>query len=166
MAKKSKYKIIDNFLDKESFYKIKNILESPDINWFYREHMTSNDMCYFSHSFFKDNVIHSSFFNILKPLLKKINCVSLIAVRANMTINKKDSYESLWHTDYSYKNSKTAILYLTTCNGKTVLDKKEKIEINSIENRILIFNTTIYHKLISATNTKRRIVINLNYFTE
>ena len=30
--------------------------------------------------------------------------------------------------------------------------------------RILIFDTDISHKMISATDTKRRIIINLNYF--
>ena len=41
--------------------------------------------------------------------------------------------------------------------------EKEIIEIDSVENRILIFDTNISHKMISATDTKRRIIINLNY---
>jgi hypothetical protein len=169
MAKKSNYQVKDNFLDKESFYLIKNTLELENFNWFYRENMSkkNNDMCYFTHSFYNDNNIQSNFYDVLKPLLHKLKAISLIAIRANMTINKENSYESPWHVDYPYKNSKTAILYLTTCNAKTIIDiEKKKIEINSVENRVLIFDTNILHKFVSATNTKKRIVINLNYFNE
>jgi hypothetical protein len=42
--------------------------------------------------------------------------------------------------------------------------EKEIIGIDSVENRILIFDTAISHKMISATDAKRRIIINLNYF--
>lgn len=51
------------------------------------------------------------------------------------------------------------------CNAKTIINvEKEIIGIDSIENRILIFDTDISHKMISATDTKRRIIVNLNYF--
>jgi hypothetical protein len=81
-----------------------------------------------------------------------------------LSIGKKDIYESSWHTDLDDGNSKTAIMYMTTCNAKTLLDvEKEIINVDSVENRILIFDTDIRHKMISATDTKRRIIINLNY---
>jgi hypothetical protein len=41
--------------------------------------------------------------------------------------------------------------------------ENEIIEIDSVENRILIFDTDISHKMVSATDAKRRIIINLNY---
>ena len=41
--------------------------------------------------------------------------------------------------------------------------EEEIIEIDSVENRILIFDTNISHKMISATDAKRRIIININY---
>jgi hypothetical protein len=167
MTEKLEYEVIDNFLDKEHFDTIKNTLTSFDMHWFYRDNMTSDDengMCYFTHNFFLKNTIYSSFFNLLAPLLDKLEIASLIEVRANMTISKPDQYESSWHVDNPYENSKTVILYLTTCNAKTMINvEKEIIEIDSIENRILIFNTNISHKMRSATDTKRRIIINLNY---
>jgi hypothetical protein len=168
MTEKLEYQVIDNFLDKEYFDTIKNTLASFDMNWFYRDNLTSDDengMCYFTHNFFSKNTISSPFFNLLEKLLDKLKIASLIQVRANMTISKKDTYESSWHVDNPYKNSKTAIFYLTTCNAKTIINVEKKIiEIDSIENRILIFDTDIPHKMISATDAKRRIIINLNYF--
>jgi hypothetical protein len=167
MTEKSEYEVIDNFLDKEYFDTIKNTLTSFDMHWFYRDNMTTDDengMCYFTHNFFVNNTICSNFFNLLGPLLDKLKISSLIEVRANMSISKNDQYESSWHVDNPYENSKTVILYLTTCNAKTMINvEKEIIEIDSVENRILIFDTNISHKMISATDTKRRIIINLNY---
>lgn len=168
MTKKSAYEVIDNFLDKEYFNTIKNVLTSDDMNWFYRDNLTSADesgACYFTHNFFYKNTISSPFFNLLEPLFSKLKISSLIQVRANLTIGKKEIYESSWHVDLPDGDSKTAILYLTTCNAKTMIDvEKEIIKIDSVENRILIFDTNVPHKMISATDTKRRIIINLNFF--
>ena len=61
MTKKSAYEVIDNFLDKEHFDIIKNALTSDDMNWFYRDNLTSEDesgMCYFTHNFFYKNTIY------------------------------------------------------------------------------------------------------------
>jgi hypothetical protein len=167
VTEKSEYEVIDNFLDKEYFDTIKNTLTSLDMNWFYRDNMTSDDehgACYFTHNFFLNNRVYSPFFNLLEPFLAKLNISSLIELRSNMTISKKDQYESSWHVDNTYENSKTVILYLTTCNAKTLITvEKEIIEIDSVENRVLIFDTDISHKMKSATDAKRRIIINLNY---
>jgi hypothetical protein len=167
MTEKSQYEVIDNFLDKEYFDTIKNTVTSLDMNWFYRDNMTSDDengMCYFTHNFFLKNHVYSPYFNLLEPFLAKLNISSLIEVRSNMTISKEDIYESSWHVDNPYENSKTVILYLTTCNAKTMINvENEIIEIDSVENRILIFDTNISHKMKSATDAKRRIIINLNY---
>ena len=168
MTKKLAYEVIDNFLDKEYFDAIKTALTSDDISWFYRDNLTSNNdesgMFYFTHNFFYNNTVSSPFFNLLEPLFTRLNTSSLLQVRANLSIGKKDIYESSWHTDLDDGNSKTAIMYMTTCNAKTLLDvEKEIINVDSVENRILIFDTDILHKMISATDTKRRIIINLNY---
>ena len=75
MTEQSKYEVIDNFLDKEYFDTIKNTLESDDINWFYRDNLTSDDengMCYFTHNFLSMYTISSPFFNLLEPLFNKL----------------------------------------------------------------------------------------------
>lgn len=161
------YKIIDNFLEKESLNNLNNIFESKEeLPWFYRENMVgSNDNHYFTHSFYNYHTIRSPFFSLVEPILKKLNAISLIEVRANLFLKGEIPYESSWHTDYNYSNSKTAILYLTTCNAKTILDKEKQYKIDSIENRILIFDCLTLHKVICQTDKKRRIIININYFS-
>ena len=64
------------------------------------------------------------------------------------------------HMTYNL-NSTTAIYYLTTCNGYTLIDGKK---IKSVENQIVIFDSNIKHQMVSQTDTPERIVINLNYF--
>lgn len=161
------YKVIDNFLDKQSFIKIKHLLEHDEFNWFYRKYMVEEkDPFYFSHAFFNKSQKQCPNFNMIQLLLNRLDYASLVQVRSNLTL-KTDKYtESSWHKDYNYSNCKTAIFYLHTCNGCTILDKEKQIKIDSIENRILIFDTDIYHKSILQTDINRRIIININYFDE
>ena len=65
------------------------------------------------------------------------------------------------HFDYTYKH-KGAIFYVNTNDGKTILDKNKQID--SVENRLLLFEPHFLHKSTSTTNAKVRININFNYF--
>ena len=67
-----------------------------------------------------------------------------------------------FHCDRKY-DCTTAILYMNTNNGYTLLGEKEKIKIKSEENTMLIFNSQIKHCAVSQTDTERRVVINFNY---
>ena len=58
-------------------------------------------------------------------------------------------------------NHKTAIFYINSNNGFTVLENDTKIE--SIENRLLLFNGSKKHHSTSCTNSGARININFNY---
>jgi hypothetical protein len=158
------YKVIDNFLDKEFFNSFKNLLFSSDINWFWKNHMTEEDNYFFNHCFYIDNVPMSPFFgDYIFPILKKLNVHAILQIRANLLLKNKISYQSNFHVDSPFE-CKTAILYMNTCNGCTILDKNEKIKITSEENKILIFNSQIEHAAASQTDVDRRIVINFNYF--
>ena len=161
------YNIIDNFLEKEDFLQIKYLLEHPEFNWFYRKYMAGEkDPPYFSHGFFNKSEKISPSFKIIQPLLNKLKYIALVQVRANLTLKTNQPFETAWHTDYTYMSGKTAIYYLTTCNGLTILDEKDKIKINSIQNRVVVFDNNISHKSVTHTDTKRRIILNINYFDE
>ena len=66
------------------------------------------------------------------------------------------------HTDVDYDNSKTAVYYCNTNNGYTRL--VDGTTINSIENRMLIFDSKTPHTGSTCTDTPFRTVINFNYF--
>lgn len=159
------FKEINNFLDKETFNHLKNLLFSNKINWFYLNNMTSKgDHYFFNHCFYNFHSAQSPFFEeYIMPILKKLNAVALVEVRANLVLKDKDTYLSNFHVDRSFK-CKTSIFYLNTCNGYTLLSENKKIKIKSEENKMLIFDSQIEHAMESQTDVDRRIVINLNYF--
>jgi hypothetical protein len=159
------YQIIDNFLDVEYYSDLKKFLHSEDLQWFYRDKNTdSAEDCFFTHSFF-NNFQQGPYNDYLKKFYEKIDARALVCVRANLVVAKENHFYSDWHTDYIYPNCWTGILYFTTCNGETHLQiNEEQINIKSIENRLVIFKTSIKHRMKSQTNTKRRIILNLNYF--
>jgi hypothetical protein len=160
----NKHKIINNFLPTENFIKFKNLLLSEDFPWFYKENMTNNDECFFNHCFYNYNQPTSSFyFEYIFPILKELNCASILQVRANLLLKKEKQYFSEFHTDYALK-CKTSIFYINTSNGYTILDEELKIKIKCEENKMLIFDSNISHCAVSQTDVKKRIVINFNYF--
>jgi hypothetical protein len=159
------YKIINNFLDKEVFNNLKNTLFSNKINWFFLPSMTNNkDHYFFNHCFYNHYMPQSIFFEeFIIPILKKLNVVAISEIRANLMLKKDNHYQSSFHVDRPFE-CKTAILYVNTCNGYTLLHEDKKIKINSEENKLLIFGSQTKHAGVSQTDVDRRIVINFNYF--
>ena len=56
----------------------------------------------------------------------------------------------------------TSIFYLNTNNGKTIFESG--LEVDSVENRMIIFDSNEKHHGITTTDTPRRCLINFNYF--
>lgn len=162
-------KIIENFLEDEFFQSLKQLIIQGEFEWFQRKNMvtnTDNDIGYFTHSFFNNNIINSNYYlKYIGPILNKLEAKAIIEVRANLcpsSFYKKNT--SAFHTDYPYK-SKTAILYLNTCNGGTELKIKNKIKfVQSKENKIVIFDTNTPHRGTKSTDQDFRYFINFNYF--
>jgi len=158
-------KVIDNFLSKEYFDNLKNVICSYDFPWFfcpgsvYSDSKNLNDFI-FTHTFYKNNNILSNHYPILFELLEKLNCKALVRIKANLRPRGETIVQSDVHIDSP--NNKTAILYLNTNNGYTEFENGDKVE--SIENRLLIFNSNLKHKGSNCTNQKRRIVLNINYY--
>ena len=56
----------------------------------------------------------------------------------------------------------TAIYYLNSNNGSTVFkDSGDKVE--SVANRLIVFDGSIEHAGTSCTDDSRRVVLNINY---
>lgn len=159
-----KYKIIDNFLDKESFLKIKEYITSNNFPWFYNKDVSdnkSNDGIYFTHLFFNREFNKSNFFNLIVPILSKLKIKSLIRIKANNYPPTQKIFEHKSHTDFNFKHL-GFLYYINTNDGFTRLDKKTII--NSVENRGLFFDSSIIHNSSTCTTASGRININFNYF--
>ena len=159
-----KYKVIDNFLEEDYFDSLVSLFEK--IPWFFQREVNPNhdvaedNLFYMAHMFYIDNMPVSPLFDNLIPLLQKLGMKCLLRVKANLYPNTKILHEHLMHTDYNYLHS-GAILSLNTCDGYTKL--KDGTTIDSIANRVLLFDASEEHCSTTTTNDYARFNININY---
>lgn len=161
-------KVFKGALDKESFEKINNFFSNINTAWFYQPKMLTDskneDRGFFSHAVFHDNKITSAGYEIVTPLLEKLNAGPLINIRANLNVKSDKQYNSEFHNDYTYDESLTAIYYLNKCNGYTEFDNEGETKVYSEPNKLVVFNCKLKHRMVSQTDANRRLLININYF--
>lgn len=163
------FKVFDNFLDESIFNNLTNKIFSNNFPWYFNPKsdgrgFSNNFYFQYTHIFY-DHLkggINSVDFDILKPLLDKLNVKKLHRVKVNSTTKTSKIIQYPFHRDQpDLKNSKASILYLNTNNGYTIFKNKEKIK--SIKNRLSTFKANEYHCASSCTDELRRLVININY---
>ena len=144
-------KIIKNFLDKDSFIKINELLLSSNFPWFYQSKVSSekdtSDNFFFCHNLYKDSQRQSLFFDsVLLPILKKLNCNELLRAKINCYTKNNKKIKTNFHADSPASH--------------TVFKNKNKI--HSIENQMLIFDGKLEHCSVAQTDEKIRVNININ----
>lgn len=162
-------KVIDNFLPENEFNHIREVIMSNEVPWYYNNVVTSKaeknpDLInqYYSHMIFEDhNFNKSSLFDVIIPLLDRLEIVALKRAKANLYPQTKKVYEHGFHKDYLMPHQ-GAIFSINTNNGFTIFEDGTKVE--SVANRLLKFNPAVYHKSTTCSNDFARININLNYF--
>jgi hypothetical protein len=163
-----KYQAIKNFLEEKEFLKIKNTLTSEEFPWMYRKTCTRTDKkdgCCFTHCFYNKGESKSSFNKELNILYKQLKIVGLTQSRANLLLKDKDNMKGYFHCDYPFKeNMFTAIFYITSNDGYTLLGKDEQKKEFCEENKIVIFPVNLLHTHVRQTDDSQRIVININYY--
>ena len=158
---KSQIKIIDNFLEKEFFLTLQNLILGEYFAWFfndYKVYKNDNDF-QFVHTVVRKSETTSDFIKYINPILSKLNAKKTIQVKLNLQTKKDKIYNHIFHTDML--NVTTAIFYINNNNGKTIFKNGE--EVDSMENRMVIFNSNLEHTGTSHTDSKRRVLINFNY---
>ena len=164
------YNVIDNFLDTKIFYPLYDYLFDDHTAWFPKTFGTVKDkpidVLWFSHCFYANQQPDvSSYHTLIPPILEELKARSVIRVNANLVTKQPEKIRTHFHQDVPYPDSKTAILYMNSCNGSTIIktDNGDKL-IKSVENRMLIFPSNTDHGSILQTDTDRGIVVNFNYF--
>ena len=155
-------KIIDNFLDNENFKFLQNIVMGDMFPWYFNNFKSDgNDLTnyQFTHTVFKDQKINSEFIQHMDVFLKKLNVKEIFRIKFNLTTRTHKIINQLYHTDY--KNCTTSIFYFNTNNGKTIFKNGQKI--NSLENRMVIFDSNLEHAATTHTDEKIRVVLNINF---
>ena len=154
---------IDNFLNKNIFNEIKNILTSDNFPWYYKSvvgHPEDNSDFFFCHFLFENNQQMSPYFlNILMPILGKLNFNYLIRAKINLYTKKNKEIKTAFHTDFNKKHT-VALYSVNTNNGYTLFKNKEKIY--SKENQLILFNGELEHCSVAQTDENIRINININ----
>ena len=155
----------DNFLDTKQFNKIKEVFFSKDIPWSFgkvvpdlESSVSDIDNFQFSCTILPE----SPFYECLIPLFDKMNMEVHFRVKINLNPKAYKVFEHGYHIDIPTP-SKTAIFYLNTNNGYTAFETGEKVE--SVENRLVVFDSHIKHTGTSCTNEKVRMVLNINYIS-
>ena len=159
------FKVIENFLPEKEYINIYTLLADEYFPWYFNNYKSSSTMqelfdYQFVHIFYKDNNSNSNFFNKLDPLIKKLKPLSLLRIKANLNPISNELIKFDKHQDHPFK-CKVAIYYLNTNNGYTMLEDKK---VESKANRMVLFDSSIYHYGTNSTDSNNRIVINFNYF--
>jgi len=153
-------KVIDNFLDQNSFNHFKNIITGQYFPWYFNNQKVLDDNHLDNYQFvntFKDG-------NTAMPLLdvfkEKLNVSNFLRAKLNCTTRTNKIFEFKSHKDLDI-NCLVSIFYINSNNGYTKFENGEKIE--SIENRLITFDNNLKHYGTTSTNTQTRIVLNLCY---
>tara|TARA_R100001244_G_scaffold100382_1_gene74846 strand:- start:55 stop:546 length:492 start_codon:yes stop_codon:yes gene_type:complete len=162
------FKVVDNYLPASDFSVLKEAMVSEIFPWYLvtkSSHTSSDRFDYhMGHAFYAADYggkINSGNFNVVIPVIEKIKVNSLIRVKANLKFVTNKIIKSEPHIDQERFECKVAIFYVNTNNGYTMIGDKK---VNSVENRIVFFNSKLKHYGTSCTDQQTRIVINFNYF--
>tara|TARA_R100001224_G_scaffold17969_1_gene8801 strand:+ start:340 stop:840 length:501 start_codon:yes stop_codon:yes gene_type:complete len=163
-------KVIDNFLKKEEFNILKeSILPEPSKNyfpWYYQQDKVfpGDSGKQFTHVFYTNFKINSEHFDIILPVLNKLNIYALRKVKINLTLPEKEFGKYGFHRDFEdeHKVAKTGIFYFNNTNGPTVFENGESID--CIENRMVIFPSHYKHAGSFHTSDGERVVLNINWY--
>lgn len=164
--------VIDNCLSQEDFLRIHDTLTSQDFPWFFLNNkvgeLYGNDHLHntqFTHMFYSEFRPKSSFAGIIEPVLEILNPKAIVKIKSNMTMPTEHKIVFPMHVDVeNFIGGTTAIYYVNTNNGYTEFNNGEIVE--SISNRLVIFDSTLMHTGTTSTDTKFRSVINFNYYAE
>jgi hypothetical protein len=174
------YGVIDDFLPSDVFAKLQTFLLYPELVdnsipvplWQYNSKVVYNlqdekkkeeedwRLFYLTHMVY-DNTIKSPVYEQIEPINELLGIRALMRIKINMYPNTETIKEHGMHIDYPYSHN-AAILSINTCNGYTKLEDGTKID--SIANRMLIFDGRIKHTSSTCTNQPIRMNINFNYF--
>ena len=164
------YAVYDDFLPYQEFGAVKEYMEN-DMGWYISPQINHNDLS--NNDFYMVN----SVFSVERPpreqwstrinldpfiaIASKLQIDALMRIKCNFYVGAKEHYIHAPHIDYDQYNV-GALFFPGNCNAPTYL--ADGTEIESKENRVLIFNSATPHSSSSPTDVPYRMTINFNYF--
>ena len=153
--------VIDNFLSEDEFKNLRSYISSTSFPWYFGLVTTDSKTAQFVHTFYANDAPTSSW-PYVEFFRLRLNMASLVRIKVNLNPRTEtvQVHKDAFHTDYP--DITTAVYYLNTCDGYTLFEDGTKV--NSVENRIVIFDSNMRHTGTSCTNESGRLVMNINYF--
>jgi hypothetical protein len=176
------YKVIDDFLPIDVFENIRNEIlpgfpgtdeNKRRFSWCYepsairleKESENKNEnwrLIFFADMIYERTILSPDiFFKLVPHFDESIGVRQFIRIKVNLYPNTETIEEHGMHIDFPFEH-KGALFYLNTNNGYTKLEDGTKIE--SIENRLLLFDPNKLHTSSTCTDQPVRVNINFNYF--
>ena len=156
--------IIDNALNVELFSAIRQLCcDSQNLPYYLETDisgMGEEENCYFTHLFYNNDTVCSDYMKWGQALKDFLKAKSFMRIKANLYPRTDTIVHHKDHVDLDFDHN-AAILYLNTNNGYTVIGDTK---IESVANRILLFNPQIPHHSTTCTDAQFRANINFNYF--
>ena len=158
-------KVIDNFIDEEEFNKLSEFMSSKHMDWYSAEGVNypGDGHMQFSHVMYENNVAGEKI-ALVSAILDKLKPFFIMRIKANLVLKTEEHVVHGMHLDYPEELDLewlTGIYYVNTNNGYTLFENGEKV--NSVANRMVIFNGKEKHSSVTQTDTLRRFVINFNF---
>ena len=153
--------VIDNFLSEDEFKNLRSYISSTSFPWYFGLVTTDSKIAQFVHTFYANDAPTSTWPQV-EFFRLRLNMASLVRIKVNLNPRTEtvQVHKDAFHTDYP--DITTAVYYLNTCDGYTLFEDGTKV--NSVENRIVIFDSNMRHTGTSCTNESGRLVMNINYF--
>ena len=175
--------VIDDALDADYFKHLHDeILHTGKFSWTFQEQVATNEddpddeQFYFVKSLYHNLKVDDNFYYNLQPLFEALEVKAIIRCRIIMYMNQGKLIKHRPHTDYDSPHN-AALLYMNTNNGYTgmvnddwvrgdisdsIFSEGNKVE--SVANRLLLHDGSIPHYSTTCTDTRKRIVLAVNYF--
>ena len=165
--------IKDNFLPIREFEQMHSELMAWNFPWYASKVVNDSDQnadynMQFTHLFYERYSPVDDTINILHPVLRVIQPISIFKIKANIMPNQGKIVEHGYHHDVTDSefhpikdHMKTSILYMNTNNGFTKFEDGTGIE--SVANRFVTFPNHTEHTGTTTSDSDYRLVINFNY---
>jgi len=157
-----KYKITDNFLPPDQFRDIQDVFMGMEIPWNCIDGavMPGDGHFQFVHGLYLDYAPISRCWEVLDPVFQKFDATAFVRSKANLNMKTPQPVEHAFHSDVD--DCITSIYYINTNNGYTEFENGMKFD--SVENRMLTFDSNEKHRGVTSTDTAKRVLINFNYY--
>jgi hypothetical protein len=164
--------VCENFLEEEYFQQLYElVINSGNINWFLNNYILDKndktDDFQFVHTLYSHKMggqPNSPFFDAFIPLFEKINLLTLIRAKINLSSKTEKNVIGGFHNDFNSDKITTAVFYFNTNNGFTIFEDNTKIL--SKANTFVSFPAKLSHSGSTCTDKNYRVVLNINYLSE